>query len=405
MDPVLSAPSVSASPAQPVKKKFSIQKKFKNTNKWLGKKARAFVSRLWRSKLFLVCILLPVILAIVYLGFLAKDRYVSESIVVVKQADGMGSASLSLGALLGAGSSTMREDAMLLQQYILSPDMLKKMDKQLHLKKAFADSGWDIFQKLPADSSFEDFLDYYRSKVTVAFDEKTSVLTINTQGFTPKFSQQFNQSILAESERFINELSHQISREEMKFANQEVSRTYSQLQNVKENVLIFQNENNIVDPQVQIEIATRLIADLQAKKSQQEAELTNLLTYLNDGTPQVVAIKNSIGALAEQIEKEQSALTSSTDTQLNQKMAEFEELKAKVQFETDLYKLALTALEKSRNEAARKAKSLAVISEPYLPEDSSYPKRWYDLLTVLIICCLVYGLTKVAISIIEDHKI
>ncbi len=371
--------------------------KIKNT-------ASCLVRRGKKSFWLILLVLLPMLLASIYLFALAKDRYTSESIVVVKQAGGAASANLNLGALLGGNTTTMREDAMLLQQYILSPDMLKKMDKKLNLKKAFANSGWDILQKLPKDISFEDYLDYYRSKVSVVFDEKTSVLTINTQGFTPKFAQQFNQALLAESEGFINELSHKISREEMQFANQEVNRSYSQLQAAKENVLIFQNENNIVDPQVQIEITTRLVAELQARKSQQEAELTNLLTYLQDDAPQVVAMKNGIDSIKKQIEKEQSALTSVADEQLNQKMAEFEELKAKVQFEMDLYKLSLAALEKSRVEAAKKAKSLSVISKPYLPEDPTYPQKWYRLLTVFLISILVYGMAKVMVSIIEDHR-
>ncbi len=358
-----------------------------------------------RNRLLALLVMLPFLLAVLYFGLLAKDRYVSESIVVVKRADDLGGANLNLGALLTGGSATMREDAMLLQQYILAPDMLKKLDAKLDFKTAFAASGWDLFQRLPKDVSFEDYLDYYRSKIGVGFDEKTSVLTISTQGFTPEFAQQFNQAVLAESESFINELSHKISREEMLFANQEINRAYGQLQGAKETLLTFQNDNNLVDPQVQIEATSRLVAELQAKQAQLEAELTNYLSYLNDDTPQIKAARSAIESIQAQIEKERATLTSPEDEQLNQKMFEFEELKAKVAFEGDLYKLSLTALEKARVEAARKAKSLAVVSQPYLAEDARYPRRLYMLLTVLLVSLLVYGLTKVTLSIIEDHKI
>ncbi len=358
-----------------------------------------------KNRLLALVVLLPLLLAVLYFGLLAKDRYVSESIVVVKRADDLAGANLNIGALLGGGGSTMREDAMLLQQYILAPDMLKKLDAKLDFKTAYAASGWDVLQRLPKDVSFEDYLAYYRSKIGVGFDEKTSVLTITTQGFTPEFAQQFNQAVLAESELFINELSHKISREEMLFANQEINRAYGQLQAAKETLLTFQNDNNLVDPQVQIEATSRLVAELQAKKAQLEAELTNYLSYLNDDTPQIKAARSAIESIQAQIEKERATLTSSEDEQLNQKMFEFEELKAKVAFEGDLYKLSLTALEKSRVEAARKAKSLAVVSQPYLSEDARYPRRLYMLLTVFLVSLLVYGLTKVTLSIIEDHKI
>ncbi len=393
-------PTNSAEPAKPVAIKAAGKDR-----RWLVNVSGCGYQMLKRNRLLALLVLLPFLLAVLYFGLLAKDRYASDSIVVVKRADDLGGANLNLGALLTGGSATMREDAMLLQQYILAPDMLKKLDAKLDFKTAFAASGWDLFQRLPKNVSFEDYLDYYRSKISVGFDEKTSVLTISTQGFTPEFAQQFNQAVLAESESFINELSHKISREEMLFANQEINRAYGQLQGAKETLLTFQNDNNLVDPQVQIEATSRLVAELQAKQAQLEAELTNYLSYLNDDTPQIKAARSAIESIQAQIEKERATLTSSDDEQLNQKMFEFEELKAKVAFEGDLYKLSLTALEKARVEAARKAKSLAVVSQPYLAEDARYPRRLYMLLTVLLVSLLVYGLTKVTLSIIEDHKI
>lgn len=386
----------SAEPATPVKSGF--------VTKLRGFGCRA-CGLVQRNRLLMAVVLLPLLLAIVYFGLLAKDRYVSESMVVVKRADDMNIGNLSLGSLLGGGSASTKEDALLLQQYIMSPDMLQKLDERLDFKTAFANSGWDVLQRLPKKASFEDYLAYYQAKVAVVFDEKNAVLSITTQGFTPAFAQQFNQAVLAESERFINELSHKINREEMLFANQEINRAYGQLQEAKETLLAFQNDNNLVDPQVQIEATSRIVAELQTKQAQLEAELTNQLTYLNDDTPQIKASRSAIDSIKQQIEKERATLTSSDNEQLNQKMFEFEELKAKVAFEGDLYKLSLTTLEKSRIEAARKAKSLATISQPYLAEDARYPRRLYMLLTVLLVSLLVYGLSKVTLSIIEDHKI
>ncbi len=378
----------------------------KSIHKVKLQEARGNISRfVKRKRQLMVFVVLPLLFALLYFGLLAKDRYVSESMVVVKRADDMNIGNLSLGGLLAGGNASTKEDALLLQQYIMSPDMMRRLDESLDFKTAFANSGWDVFQRLPKDSTFEDFWRYYQSRVTVVFDENNSVLKITTQGFTPEFAQQFNQVVLSESERFINELSHKINREEMLFANQEINRAYGQLQSAKETLLTFQNDNNLVDPQVQIEATSRLVAELQAKQAQLEAELTNYLSYLNDDTPQIKAARSAIESIQAQVEKERATLTSSEDEQLNQKMFEFEELKAKVAFEGDLYKLSLTALEKSRVEAARKAKSLATISQPYLAEDARYPRRLYMLLTVFLVSLLVYGLAKVTLSIIEDHKI
>ncbi|MCG2942404.1 capsule biosynthesis protein, partial [Escherichia coli] len=77
--------------------------------------------------------------------------------------------------------------------------------------------------------------------------------------------------------------------------------------------------------------------------------------------PQVVAIRSQISALQQQISSEKSKLTSPSTAKLNRSVADFEALKAKVEFSSDLYKLSLASLEKARLEASRKLKKLVVV--------------------------------------------
>ena len=350
-------------------------------------------------------VVVPMLLSVVYFVILAKDRYVSESLAVVKRADDSSAVNLTLSSLVGGGSATVKEDALLLQQYILSPDMFKKLDQKLDLKQAFAKSGLDLLQRLPQDAVFEDAYQYYLSKVSVSFDDKTGVLTIRTQGFGPTFARQFNQAVLTESEVFLNELSQNISRTQIKEAQQDVTRTYADLQAAERDLLQFQNKNRLIDPQIQIEATSKLVAELQAKKAQLEADRNNLRTYLNDGTPQIKAAQSAIDAIDAQIKKEESKLTSSDNKKLNEKMLQFTELKSRVAFAGDLYKLALTSLEKSRAEINRTSRVLAVVSQPTQADLAYYPRTLYSLATILLISLLLYGFAKVVVSIIRDHRI
>ena len=84
--------------------------------------------------------------------------------------------------------------------------------------------------------------------------------------------------------------------------------------------------------------------------------------------------------------------------------ADFEELKNTVKFDTDIYALALKAIEKTRMESARKLKTLSIISSPQLPQESRFPNIPYLLASWLLVCCLLFGTTKLLIAIIEDHK-
>lgn len=347
---------------------------------------------------------IPMALLIIYLVIFSHPRYLSESTVAIKSSNDISGSSLNVGLLLGAANPSTAEDAMYLKEYINSPDMLAVLDKQLDFHKVFGDSGWDFLNHLPQDATREMFLNYYRDRIAVTYDDKTGLLTIGTQGFTPEFAEQFNRAVLKESERFINEISHKIARDQQTFAENEMLEARARLNASKTQLLAYQNSNNILDPEAQAVAATTLVNTLVGQKIQMEAELRNLLTYLRQDAPQVVSAQNAITSLGKQIDLEKSKITAPDGHQLNSMAIDFEEIKAKVTFDTDLYKLALTSIEKTRVEAARKLKVLSVISSPQVPQESRFPNVPYMIASWLLVCCLLFGTIKLLLAVIDDHK-
>ncbi len=347
---------------------------------------------------------LPMALLIIYLVIFSRPRYLSESTVAIKSSNDISGTSLNVGLLLGAGNPGTAQDAMYLKEYINSPDMLAALDKQLDFHSVFGRSGVDFLYHLPKDASREQFLNYYRDRIAVTYDDKSGLLTIGTQGFTPQFAEQFNKAVLKESERFINEISHKIARDQQAFAENEMLEARARLNASKAQLLAYQNHNNILDPEAQAIAATTLVNTLVGQKIQMEAELRNLLTYLRDDAPQVISAQNAITSLGKQIDQEKSKITAPDGRQLNTMAVDFEEIKSKVQFDTELYKLTLTSIEKTRVEAARKLKVLSVISSPQLPQETTFPNVPYMIASWLLVCCLLFGTIKLLLAVIDDHK-
>jgi len=354
--------------------------------------------------LWLVMIATPMLLLLVYLLIFSQPRFVSESKVAVKRPADIDTASLNVGLLLGGSTSSSAEDSLYLKEYINSPDMMHTLNKQLNFHQAFGESGLDFFYHLSIHATNEQLLDYYRQRISASYDEKNGLLTIQTQGFTPEFALQFNRAVLKESERFINELSHQISREQMKFAEEQLQQARVRLNTSKQALITYQNSHNILDPLASAEAATTLVNSLWAKKIEMEAGLRNLLTYLRSDAPQVVSARNAISSLQSQIDQEQSKITAPEGKKLNSMAADFEEIKSQAVFEGDLYALALKAFEKTRVESARKLKTLATISTPQQAQESAFPNVPYLLMSWLLVCCLLYGVTRLLLTIIEDHR-
>lgn len=346
----------------------------------------------------------PMALLIIYLVIFSQPRYMSESKVAVKRPSDIEGSSLNVGLLLGAANPSSAEDSLYLKEYVNSADMLKVLDKQLNFHDAWSKSGLDFIYHLSKDTTAEQFLNYYRDRISVTFDDKTGLLAIQTQGFEPEFAQRFNLAVLKESERFINELSHKIARDQLNFAQEELQQARIRLDKSKNELLTYQNQYNILDPEASATAATSVVMALQSKKIELEAELRNLLSYLREDAPQIVTTQNAIKALQAQIDAEQSKITAPGGNKLNSMAVDFEEIKARVTFDTEIYTMAIKAIEKTRLESARKLKVLSVISSPQLPEESTFPNSGYLLASWLLVCCLLFGTIKLLLAVIEDHK-
>lgn len=348
---------------------------------------------------------LPMLLGIIYYTIFAADRYVSESKVTVKQSGEAAPISLSgIAQMLGGGVTGSSEETHYLREYIHSLDMLKYLDTKFDLRQHYGSMKLDPFYRLYSGVSQEWFLWYYRNRVEVVLDDATSLLTIRVQGFDPEFARKLNTEILAQSERFVNEISHKLAREQMAFAESETRKAQERFQAAKSQLIAFQNKNKVFDPQTQAQATAELKTQLDNEIAHKEAELKALTGYLQESTPQVVMARNEIAALKAQRDKETGKIASQGSGKLNTLASEYQNLTLEAGFAEEAYKAALTALETTRIEANRKLKNLVVVETPAKAETAEYPERLYNLVTLLVGLALLFGITRLIIATIEDHR-
>ena len=357
--------------------------------------------RLWIA--YSCFVLIPLLVIVIYLTAFAKDRYQSASTLLVKQvADTQVTESSGLGALFGV-SNTSREDSQILKEYIASRDMIERLDQQLNLRKEFSSVSDPVFA-LAKDASIEELVEYFHKMIKVELNEQTMMLHVKAQAFSPDFSLRLNKALLEQSDIFINEISQTIAEEQQAFAQKQYEEATLQLDEARQAVLTYQNENEIFDPELQAQAVATLISGLQSNLAQLKTEERTLLSYLTPEAPQVIALKSQIESVQEQIDNESAKLTSPSNLKLNKNVADFEALKAQVEFATDLYKISLASLEKSRLEASRKLKKLVVISAPRLAEDALYPRKAYISITSFILLNIIFGIGLLIHSIIREHR-
>lgn len=341
-------------------------------------------------------------IAVIYFGFIASDRYVSRAELVVKQADQIRMLPDAL-SMLGLGGSN-HQDILLIQDYLKSADLLNKLDKELGLKTHYQSHKVDYFSRLPDNVSREEFLKYYREHLTLRMDDISGVLTIELQAFDPAYGQKVVGVMLKESEGFINKLGHQVALEQLAFVEKEVDHAYQRLQAEKAKVLEFQNTHHLISPESTSTARMGVVSQIEGQLAQQQAQLKQLQSYMKATAPAVVSVQARVDALTEQLAQEQARLTGADKNSMNEVTASYMDVQTQATLAADLYKTGLISLEQARIEAYRKLKHLLVISQPTLAEDAEYPRRLYNLATIGVLLCLLYGLIVMGLATLREHQ-
>lgn len=349
--------------------------------------------------------LLASLLATLYWGLVASDRYVSEAHVIIQRTDLAGGQGMDFGSLLTGVSGGSRGDQLLLRDHLLSVDMLKKLDDKLGLRAHYSDGARDPFSRMwSASNSLELFHRHYLSRVSIEFDDYAGVLVIRAQAYDPEKARAVTQLLVDEGERTMNDLAHRMAKEQVQFLEQQVAQMSQRAIEARQAVLAFQNKKGLVAPQSTAENLAGVINRLEAQITELQARRTALLGYLAPTASGVVETDLQIDALQKQIVKEQARLAAPEGKALNRTVEEFQRLQMNAEFAQDVYKTALVALEKGRVEAIRTLKKVSVLQSPTLPEYPLEPRRFYNIVVFILVTLLVAGVVHLLAAIIRDHK-
>jgi capsular polysaccharide transport system permease protein len=346
-------------------------------------------------------VLIPFVLFGLYYGLIASDRYTSDAIVTIKENTSSGSG-LDFG-VLGIAAGSGQEDELIMKEYLLSADMLQYLNETIGHREHFTESKVDWFSSLSSGATREEYLKYYQNHVNIYLDELSSLLFIEVQAFDAPYAQEILQTILDRSEFAVNTFSQRLAKAQYEFLEIQLGVAQESLKNAKQNLLEFQNRYQIFSPEHEGESLSSILDVLGGELSKERANLKELLGVQKSTSPQVLASKERIRALQEQIQDERKKLVGEGDEQLNEVMAEYTNLQLELEFAKNAYTSTLASLGQAKAEASKKMKSLVVVSKPSLAEDAMYPDRTYILVTSLILLLMVFGIVRMTVSTIKEH--
>ena len=364
------------------------------------KKRHAMIRRL-----FLIGVLMPILLATVYLYLIAKDQYASYLGFSVRAEDSASPVEM-LGGITELAGSSSGNDTDVLFEFIQSQRIVRLIDERLDLRKMYHMPSDPVFGVDP-DATIEGLQKFWGRIVKVFYDSGSGLIEVRVTAFTPEDAKAVADAIYDESTVMINLLTAIAREDSTRYARGELEKAVERLSNARAAIQKFRLETQIIDPEADIVGRMGLLNSLQNQLASAQIDLDILMQTAREGDPRLIQARRRMEVIEQHLADERERF-SSTDGTVNGAYAnligDFERLSVDKQFAEQSYLSALAALDLATADASRKSRYLAAYIEPTLAETPEYPKRLIILITLVGFLVGIWVVATMVYYSIRDRR-
>ncbi len=354
---------------------------------------------------FLLFVLVPTISYSVYLWTRSADQYESD-VGFGSRTEEAASTFDFLGALGGTTQSGSK-DMDILNQFIISQELVAKIDAELDLKAMYSRAADDPLNAFVKDGTIEDLVEYWQRMVLVNYDNGTGLMNLRVFAFDPVDAQKIARAVLTESTQIINDLSQTAQEDTTRYSKDALAATEKKLAEARLAVLDFQVRNRIVDPSNVIANQLSVVSTLNQQLAAAQIDLDMLTGTVPDTDPRIAQITRRIEVIRNRIAEEQSKVGANADSNspgFAKLTADFEGLKVAQDFAQQAYLSALAAHDQALTDAQHKTRYLATYVEPTLAEASTAPSRPVSAGLTALIGLLSWAVTVLIYYALRDRR-
>jgi capsular polysaccharide transport system permease protein len=125
---------------------------------------------------------------------------------------------------------------------------------------------------------------------------------------------------------------------------------------------------------------------------------------LTPDNPQISGLIAREKSLQSEIRKQSQLITCSNSQSIAKQAARYQQLSLENDLANQQVSSALKALETARSEADRQQLYLEVVAQPNQPDMPQKPTRIYNIIATFIISLMVYGIVKLLVASVREHK-
>ncbi|MBT9247662.1 sugar transporter (plasmid) [Gemmobacter fulvus] len=359
---------------------------------------------------FALMVLVPVILAMVYLWTVSADQYASTVGFTVRREEGGSASAELLGGLAQFAGSTGSSETDILYEFIQSQEIVASIDERIGLTDLYAEHwpGDPLFSLWP-DASIEDLQWYWKRMVRISYDQSSHLIELRVLAFEAEDAQRIAGEIVASSQRMINDLNTQAREDVMRYANEDLDAAVARLKAAREALSRFRTRTQIVDPAADIQGRMGVLNNLQQQLAEALIEYDIVLGTTNEGDPRRVQSARRIEVIRDRIAAERQTFATSDDVGIAGEnyptlIAEFESLTVDMQFAEETYRAALAGVDVARAKASRQTLYLAPYINPTLPQTAEFPQRFVLAGLIALFLGMAWAIMTLVYYSIRDRR-
>ena len=364
------------------------------------RKGSSMLLRLWAFVVF------PTLFVAWFLWFKASDLYLSESSFTVQTAaptTGSSSGGLLGGLFGGSGAGVWESTAV--QNFILSRDVLRRLDEEFGIIAHYRSEDIDIIHR-DRGTSFEDAHAHYQDMVTVSFDPTEGQLEMTFIAATADAAREFSAAVIRYSEEMVDELQDPIRSAALKDADANLANAELRLEEAQLEAARVRNQLQTFSVEGAVSSEMGIISGLESERERLRTRLATLIRITSESDARVQQLRAQIETISAQIQERRGNVTGNAAT--NQRSladinAELERASFAVQSAMAIFAAAIETREAARKEVNRQHRYLAVIEQPSLPDRANYPRKW-ETTALAFLCFLgIYIIASLTISLIREQ--
>lgn len=353
--------------------------------------------------LFVLVFVVPTALAVIYYGFVASDRYVSEAHFIVRSVDKP--ASEGIGAFLqDFGITRANDDAFAIQDYIHSRDAMQAIMRRIDLRRVWSPEGadfWSRYGALRRADTDEALFRYYKDKVQVEKNLETGITTLKVDAYRPQDAQAILGMILELSEARINEMNLRARRDSLASAEQATSEAARKLAETTVALTRQRETSRQIDPEQSAEATIERSSALDQELAQLRVSLQTMTSRAPDN-PAIPALRQRVAALSAQVAAQRGQLTGSSQS-LTSTLGDYERLLVERELAEKTYEGAQRQLDRAHEQVRRQQIYIESVARPNRPDKAQEPRRLRYIFTVALLSFWAFLIFYLLVSGSREH--